>query len=54
MCIPFTLNRDTAEVTRKSGDRVLADVLREDFQLTGAIFRCGIGTVEGLAARACY
>ena len=43
MHIKFTLNGDPAEVTLKAGDRLLADVLREDFQLTGAKLGCGIG-----------
>ena len=36
MHIKFTLNGDPAEITLKSSDRLLSDVLREDFQLTGA------------------
>jgi aerobic carbon-monoxide dehydrogenase small subunit len=43
MLIKFTLNGDPAEVTLKSGDRLLSDVLREDFQLTGAKLGCSIG-----------
>ena len=43
MLIKFTLNGDPAEVTLKPADRLLADVLREDFQLTGAKSGCGIG-----------
>ena len=44
MLIKFTLNGDPAEVALKSGDRLLADVLREDFQLTGVKLGCSIGT----------
>ncbi len=43
MLIKFTLNGDPAEVMLKASDRLLADVLREDFQLTGAKIGCGIG-----------
>lgn len=43
MLIKFTLNGDPAEVALKAGDRLLSDVLREDFQLTGAKLGCGIG-----------
>jgi aerobic carbon-monoxide dehydrogenase small subunit len=43
MRIQFTLNGDPAEVTLKSGDRLLSDVLRDDFRLTGAKLGCGIG-----------
>ena len=43
MLIKFTLNGDPAEVTLKTGDRLLSDVLREDFQLTGAKLGCSIG-----------
>jgi aerobic-type carbon monoxide dehydrogenase small subunit (CoxS/CutS family) len=43
MLIKFTLNGDPAEITLKSTDRLLADVLREDFQLTGTKLGCGIG-----------
>jgi len=34
MIIHFTWNGDPVEVARKSGDRVLADVLREDSLIT--------------------
>ena len=43
MLIKFTLNGDPAEVTLKAGDRLLSDVLREDFQLTGVKLGCSIG-----------
>ena len=43
MLINFTLNGDPVEVNLKAGDRLLADVLREDFQLTGAKLGCNIG-----------
>ncbi len=43
MLIKFTLNGDAAQVTLNPTDRLLADVLREDFQLTGAKLGCSIG-----------
>ncbi len=43
MQIKFTLNGDSAEVTLKANDRLLSDVLREDFQLTGVKLGCSIG-----------
>ena len=43
MHIKFNLNGDPAEITLKSSDRLLSDVLREDFQLTGAKIGCAIG-----------
>ena len=43
MQIKFTLNGDPTEVTLKANDRLLSDVLREDFQLTGVKIGCAIG-----------
>lgn len=43
MLVKFTLNGDPVEVTLKSGDRLLVDVLREDLQMTGTKHGCGIG-----------
>ena len=43
MQIKFTLNGDPVEVTLKTSDRLLSDVLREDFQLTGVKIGCAIG-----------
>ena len=43
MHIKFTLNGDPVEAHLNTGDRLLADVLREDFQLTGAKLGCSIG-----------
>lgn len=43
MLIKFTLNGDPVEVTLKSADRLLIDVLREDLQMTGTKHGCGIG-----------
>ena len=43
MLVKFTLNGDPVEVTLKSGDRLLVDVLREDLKLTGTKHGCGIG-----------
>ena len=43
MLVQFTLNGDPVEVILKTGDRLLADVLREDFQLTGVKLGCSIG-----------
>lgn len=60
MLIKFTLNGDPVEVVLKTSDRVLADVLREDFRLTGAKLGCGIGAcgictviVDGQPTPAC-
>ena len=43
MQVRFKLNGDAVEVTLKSGDRLLVDVLREDLRLTGTKHGCGIG-----------
>lgn len=43
MQIRFTLNGDPVEVALKTSDRLLADVLREDLELTGTKIGCGIG-----------
>jgi aerobic-type carbon monoxide dehydrogenase small subunit (CoxS/CutS family) len=43
MLVKFRVNGDPVEVTLKSGDRLLVDVLREDLQLTGTKHGCGIG-----------
>ena len=43
MHIKFTLNGDPAEVMLKASDRLLSDVLREEFQLTGVKLGCSIG-----------
>ncbi len=60
MLIKFTLNGDAVEVALKTADRLLADVLREDFQLTGAKLGCSIGAcgictviVDGESTPAC-
>jgi aerobic-type carbon monoxide dehydrogenase small subunit (CoxS/CutS family) len=41
--IKFKLNGDPVEISLKSGDRLLLDVLREDLRLTGTKHGCGIG-----------
>lgn len=41
--IKFKLNGDPVEISLKSGDRLLIDVLREDLRLTGTKHGCGIG-----------
>ena len=43
MRVKFKINGDPVEVTLKTGDRVLVDVLREDLKLTGTKHGCGIG-----------
>ena len=43
MLVKFKVNGDPIEVNLKTGDRLLADVLREDLQLTGTKIGCGIG-----------
>ena len=43
MQVKFTINGDPVEVTLRSDDRVLIDVLREDLKLTGTKHGCGIG-----------
>ena len=43
MLLRFTVNGDPVEVSLKSADRLLADVLREDLKLTGTKVGCGIG-----------
>ena len=43
MPVKFKINGDPVEVTLKSGDRLLVDVLREDLQMTGTKHGCGIG-----------
>jgi carbon-monoxide dehydrogenase small subunit len=43
MHIHFNLNGDPVEVTLNSSDRLLSDVLREDFHLTGVKIGCAIG-----------
>ncbi len=43
MLVKFKVNGDPVEVNLKTGDRLLADVLREDLQLTGTKVGCGIG-----------
>jgi aerobic-type carbon monoxide dehydrogenase small subunit (CoxS/CutS family) len=43
MLVKFTLNGDPVEVSLKSSDRLLVDVLREDLRLTGTKHGCGIG-----------
>lgn len=43
MLIQFTLNGDPVETDLKTTDRLLADVLRDDFQLTGVKLGCSIG-----------
>jgi aerobic-type carbon monoxide dehydrogenase small subunit (CoxS/CutS family) len=60
MQVKFRINGDAVEVTLKSGDRVLIDVLREDLKLTGTKHGCGIGAcgtctvlVDGEPVAAC-
>jgi aerobic-type carbon monoxide dehydrogenase small subunit (CoxS/CutS family) len=43
MLVTFTLNGDPVEVTLKTADRLLVDVLREDLRMTGTKHGCGIG-----------
>ena len=43
MLVKFTLNGDPVEVSLKTSDRLLVDVLREDLRLTGTKHGCGIG-----------
>jgi carbon-monoxide dehydrogenase small subunit len=43
MLLSFTLNGDPVEVHLKTADRLLIDVLREDLQMTGTKWGCGIG-----------
>ena len=43
MLVKFKVNGDPVEVNLKAGDRLLADVLREDLQLTGTKVGCAIG-----------
>jgi aerobic-type carbon monoxide dehydrogenase small subunit (CoxS/CutS family) len=43
MLLKFKINGDPVEINLKSGDRLLLDVLREDFKLTGTKVGCGIG-----------
>jgi aerobic-type carbon monoxide dehydrogenase small subunit (CoxS/CutS family) len=43
MLVRFKLNGDPVEVSLKSADRLLVDVLREDLNLTGTKVGCGIG-----------
>ena len=43
MLVKFKVNGDPVEVNLKTGDRMLADVLREDLQLTGTKVGCSIG-----------
>ena len=43
MLIKFKLNGDPVEVTLKTDDRLLVDVLREDLRMTGTKHGCGIG-----------
>jgi carbon-monoxide dehydrogenase small subunit len=43
MLLKLKVNGDLVEVNLKSGDRLLADVLREDLRLTGTKVGCGIG-----------
>jgi aerobic-type carbon monoxide dehydrogenase small subunit (CoxS/CutS family) len=41
--VKLRINGDPVEVSLKSGDRLLVDVLREDLRLTGTKHGCGIG-----------
>jgi aerobic-type carbon monoxide dehydrogenase small subunit (CoxS/CutS family) len=43
MAVKFRINGDPVEVSLKTADRLLLDVLREDLQLTGTKHGCGIG-----------
>jgi carbon-monoxide dehydrogenase small subunit len=43
MLVRFILNGDPVEVSLKSDDRLLVDVLREDLGMTGTKHGCGIG-----------
>ena len=43
MLIRFSVNGDPVEISLKSADRLLVDVLREDLKLTGTKHGCGIG-----------
>ncbi|MBI1964702.1 MAG: (2Fe-2S)-binding protein [Betaproteobacteria bacterium] len=43
MLVKFKINGDPVEVSLKTGDRLLVDVLREDLRLTGTKHGCGIG-----------
>jgi carbon-monoxide dehydrogenase small subunit len=43
MLVSFTLNGDPVEVSLKTDDRLLVDVLREDLRMTGTKHGCGIG-----------
>lgn len=43
MLVKFKINGDPVELTLKTGDRLLVDVLREDLQMTGTKHGCGIG-----------
>lgn len=43
MLVKLRINGDPVEVSLKSGDRLLLDVLREDLRLTGTKHGCGIG-----------
>ncbi len=58
--IAFTLNGDAVQVSLKSADRPLVDVLREDLRLTGTKRGCGNGycgtcavLVNGAAVSSC-
>jgi carbon-monoxide dehydrogenase small subunit len=60
MLVKFKVNGDPVEVTLKTGDRLLVDVLREDLQMTGTKHGCGIGAcgtctvlVDGAPVAAC-
>ena len=60
MLVKFTLNGDPVEITLKTSDRLLVDVLREDLRLTGTKHGCGIGAcgtctviIDGEAVPSC-